>query len=71
MVGPGSIADQLDRHADRGNTFTFAVTNTVAQAEVTNAAYFSDTQQTGSDSAVYSAGGWKVLLPLVMRGFTP
>jgi len=37
-------------------TFTFAVTNTVTQAQVTNTAYFSGTLHAGSDAAVYNAG---------------
>ena len=52
-------------------TFSFAVTNTVAQAAVTNTAYFSGILQTGSDTAKYHAGGTKLFLPLVVRSATP
>jgi len=51
--------------------FTFVVTNTVVQTTVNNMAYFSGTAGTGSDAAVYNAGGWRVLMPLIMRSFTP
>lgn len=69
--GPGRISWTGTLTEGETLTFIFVVTNTVAQAEVTNTAYFSSALQTGPDSAVYSAGGWKVWLPLVIRGSTP
>lgn len=55
-----------DRHLTTGThaspDSTFAVTHT---------AYFSGTLQSGSASAVYTAGGWRIWLPLVAKNATP
>lgn len=47
------------------------MTNTASFAAVTNTAYFSGTLETGSDTAVYQAGGWTLWLPLVVKGAEP
>jgi len=56
-----------------GQTLTvrFTVTNLVAQATVSNTAYFNGTLQAGADTAIYVAGGWKVWLPLVFMNAAP
>ena len=49
----------------------FGIYKRATEVRLKEPAYSSGTLQAGSDSAVYQAGGWKLWLPLVMRGVTP